>query len=61
MGRSLGFRLDLLKPDHGTQVINQQAHQKCYFDKHCKQRQFMEGDLILAQNFLEVQSGYLEL
>ena len=37
MGRSLCTRLDLLKPDHATQVLEQQAHQKNHHDKHCKE------------------------
>ena len=36
MGRSLRTRLDLLKPNHEKQVVDQQAHQKCKHDKHCK-------------------------
>ena len=51
MGRSLRTRLDLLKPDHEKQVVDQQAHQKSNHDRHCKHRQFSEGDLILAKNF----------
>ena len=51
MGRSLCIGLDLLKPNHETQVVDQQAHQKSNHDKHCKHRQFSEGDLILAKNF----------
>ena len=50
MGRSLRTRLDLFKPNHEKQVVDQQAHQKSNHDKHCKHRQF-SGDLILAKNF----------
>ena len=51
MGRSLRTRLDLLRPNHETQVLDQQAHQKSNHDKNCKERQFTEGELVLAKNF----------
>ena len=60
MGRSLRTRLDLLKPDYATQVLEQQAHQKNHHDKHCKERQLLEGELVLAKNFSSDQNGCLE-
>ena len=59
MGRSLRSRLDLLRPNHETQVLDQQAHQKSSHDKNCKERQFTEGELVLAKSFLQAQSGLL--
>ena len=51
MGRSLRTRLDLLRPNHETQVLDQQAHQKFNHDKNCKEQQFKKGELVLAKNF----------
>ena len=54
MGRSLRTRLDLLRPSHETQVLDQQAHQKLNHDKNCKEQQFTKGELVLAKNFSSV-------
>ena len=36
MGRSLHINPDLLRPNHETQVLDQQAHQKSNHDKTVK-------------------------
>jgi len=51
MGRSLCTRLDLLKTNHETQVVDQQAQQKANHDRHSKEREFTDGQFVLAKIF----------
>ena len=51
MGRKLRSRLDLLKPDVQQRVIQKQAKQKLDRDKHCKTRNFSEGERVFVKNF----------
>jgi len=51
MGRSLHTRLDLLKPNHETQVVDRQAQQKVNHDEHSKKQEFTDGQFVLVKNF----------
>ena len=51
MATSLHIRLDILRSNHETQVLDQQVYQKSNHDINCKERQFKEGELVLAKNF----------
>ena len=51
MGRPLRTRLDLLKPNHESQVVDQQAQQKANHDRHSKEQEFTDGQFVLAKNF----------
>jgi len=41
----------LLKPNHETQVVDQQAQQKANHDRHSKEQEFTDGQFVLAKNF----------
>ena len=51
MGKPLRTRLDLLKPNHESQVVDQQAQQKANHDRHSKEQEFTDGQFVLAKNF----------
>lgn len=51
MGRPLRTRLDLLKPNHESQVVDQQAQQKANHDRHSKEQELTDGQFVLAKNF----------
>ena len=51
MNRRPRTRLDLLHPDLRRKTSNKQADQKSQHDKHCREREFLIGELVLVQNF----------
>ena len=51
LGRQLRTRLDLLKPNLGSQVRSQQERQKVTHDLHSKAREFTPGTEVYVQNF----------
>lgn len=51
MDRSLCTRLELLKLTHETQVVDQQAQQKANHDKHSREWEFTDEQLVLVKNF----------
>ena len=53
MGRTLRTRLDLIKPDVGRRVREQQAHQKTQHDTHTCERQFVLGQRVWVRNMRE--------
>ena len=53
MGRTLCTRLDLIKPDVGRRVREQQAHQKTQHDTHTCERQFVLGQRVWVRNMRE--------
>ena len=53
MGRTLRTRLDLIKPDVGRRVREQQDHQKAQHDSHCRKRQFFLGQKVWVRNMRE--------
>ena len=60
MGRPLCTRLDLLKPNHESQVVDQQAQQKANHDRHSKEQELTDGQCVLAKNFRSGTSGCQE-
>lgn len=53
MGRSLRTRLDLMRPDVGRRVRDQQNLQKTQHDTHCRERQFVLGQKVWVRNMRE--------
>ncbi|XP_043193613.1 uncharacterized protein K02A2.6-like isoform X1 [Amphibalanus amphitrite] len=51
MGRRLRTRLDLLFPDIGKTVLQQQNRQRAYFDRTAQCRQMLVGDAVFARNY----------
>ena len=51
MGRSLRTRWDILKPNLGKHVHQQQLQQKDRYDQHTRQRVFQVGQTVMARNF----------
>ena len=49
-GRTLRTRLNLLKPDVFTKVLDKQARQKQHHDKRSKERHFQVGESVLVEN-----------
>ena len=48
--REVRTRLDLMKPDSESRVLEKQSQQKADHDKHARTRQFSVGDLVMAKN-----------
>ena len=46
IGRTLRSRLDLLKSDVQQRVVQKQSKQKLDHDKHCKSRNFSQGECV---------------
>ena len=57
--RELRTRFDLLRPDPSVDVHHKQSQQKSDHDRHSSTRQFAVGDLVMARNFDQGQTGYL--
>ena len=53
MGHTLRTRLDLIKPDVGRRVREQQAHQKTQHDTQTCERQFVLGQRVWVRNMRE--------
>ena len=53
MGCTLRTRLDLIKPDVGRRVREQQDHQKAQHDTHCRKQQFVLGQKVWVRNMRE--------
>ena len=51
MGRKLRSKLELLQPNLSSKVQNSQVTQKKNYDVKKPYRQFIEGDLVYAENF----------
>ena len=48
--REVRTRLDLLRPDPKSRVLEKQAQQKVDHDRHARARQFSVGDAVMARN-----------
>lgn len=51
MKRTLGTRLDVLKPDIGQLVQEKQRSQVYHHNKKCKERKFHQGDKVLLRKY----------
>ena len=49
LNRHIKTVLDLLKPDHGRQVLEKQSLQKQAYDGHSHERNFMIGDDVMVK------------